>query len=591
MKKQKIVIKLFVVTSILLLILLVAQFIFQTFYFEEFYTLVKEQSLIKDMEALSSKIVNGSEDKSNQELLKYGREKGVAVGVVNIYGRPLYGFGREAEYPFVEVTDKYESVFRVYLNRFVESKEFLEHLKGAKEIKVSGQITKSEYYEIYPISIQIDDRVYTINNGSFPPHMGKLLTDKLGILGVVEVVGDIVDIYASSSEYGIEYRESRLLSEVSKLIETDSSIYNLFESKSHYIYESLDTFTGINNMIGILPMEIQETPTLLVTMVSLQPVEEAVEVMERYFVIIFTIIFIVSLACVYIYAKQITKPLLQLNEVTKKLSNLDFSDTPIISRDDEIGNLADNIYEMSNKLQRTLDRLKEDLALRNKLDEERKRFIADVSHELKTPLTILKGTCEGLVDGVYDKSREEYYKMMLEEVNEMGQMVQDLLQLSRIENEEILKLEPFDLSEIIYKVHSHLKPLVREKNLKVRFEMDEVFVYADEKKIETVIRNIYNNAIFYTPVGQKVDIKVLECEDKVKMSIENYGVYIEEHQLDKIWDAFYRIDQSRNKELGGSGLGLYIVKQILEKHDCSFGIHNTEKGVQVWIELVKCREQ
>lgn len=585
MKKQKLFVKLFMVTSILLLILLVAQFIFQTFYFEKFYILTKEQALIKDMRMLKERVESTPDSQMDTQLFKYAREKGVAAGIVNLYGRPIYGFDADSQYPFVDISDRYEQSYRVYLNHFTSSSEFVEDLKKAKEITVWGQIIKSKYYEIYPVYIQLDGVIYTRDKKDSMGYIGKLFKDKLSILRTVEVEGKINYIYTPQKEYGIEYREARLLNEVMRILDSDVGVYDMFEDGTHRIYEKMDNITGVNNMIGLLPISTSEMPMLLVTMVSLQSVEEAAGVMNQYFVIMFCMIFMISLIAVYIYAKWVTKPLIHLNDVTRKLSQLDFSDICMVGRNDEIGSLADNINQMSHKLQMTLGQLKEDLELRNKLDEERKRFIADVSHELKTPLTVIKGTCEGLVDGVYDTNQKEYYITMLEEINDMGQMVQDLLEIAKVENEEILKTTIFDLSEILYKVHSHLKPLIKEKELKVKLEVEEAFVQADEKKIETVIRNLYNNAIFYTPKGMVIDIGVQIKADRVRLSIENYGVSIEAHELEKIWDAFYRVDQSRNKELGGSGLGLYIVKQILEKHESTFGIENSESGVKAWFEI------
>lgn len=585
MKKQKLFVKLFIVTSILLLILLAAQFVFQTFYFEKFYIFTKEQALIKDMRMLKDKVKNLPEGQVETEFFKYAREKGVTAGVVNLYGRPIYGFDAETQYPFVDISDQYGQAYRVYLNHFMESGEFVDRLEQAEDIRVWGQIIKSKYYEIYPMYIQLDGVIYTREKKDSMGQIGKLFKDKLSILKSVEIHGKINYIYTPQSEYGIEYREARLLNEIINILDSDISIYDMFENETQRIFEKVDNITGVNNMIGLLPITVSEMPMLLVTMASLQSVEEAAGVMNQYFIIMFIMIFMISLIAVYIYAKWVTKPLVHLNDVTQKLSQLDFSDECIVKRNDEIGSLADNINQMSDRLQITLEQLKEDLELRNKLDEERKRFIADVSHELKTPLTVIKGTCEGLVDGVYDNKQKEYYVTMLEEINDMGQMIQDLLEISQVENEEILKITVFDLSEILYKVHSHLKPLAKEKDLKIKFDVEEAFVQADEKRIETVIRNLYNNAIFYTPKGGEINIGIQMRENKIRLNIENLGVSIEEHELEKIWDAFYRVDQSRNKELGGSGLGLYIVKQILEKHGSTFGIENSESGVNAWFEI------
>ncbi|MGL6175068.1 MAG: hypothetical protein ACRC1P_10735, partial [Cellulosilyticaceae bacterium] len=209
MKKQKLFVKLFMVTSVLLLILLVAQFIFQTFYFEKFYILTKEQALIKDMKILKERVESASDSQMETQLFKYAREKGVAAGIVNLYGRPIYGFDADSQYPFVDISDRYEQSYRVYLNHFTSSAEFVEDLKKAKEITVWGQIIKSKYYEIYPVYIQLDGVIYTRDKKDSMGYIGKLFKDKLSILRTVEVEGKINYTYTPQNEYGIEYREAR----------------------------------------------------------------------------------------------------------------------------------------------------------------------------------------------------------------------------------------------------------------------------------------------------------------------------------------------------------------------------------------------
>ena len=240
---------------------------------------------------------------------------------------------------------------------------------------------------------------------------------------------------------------------------------------------------------------------------------------------------------------------------------------------------------MSERLKANLETMQKDINLKNQLEEQRKQLIANVSHELKTPLTIMKGTCCGIKDGMYDVLDETHMEGMLGQIDQMSDLVQELLSVSRLENEVQLEEEVFVLSDVILKVHRHLKPLIREKNLKINLDLEEYMVQGDRKKIETVIRNLYNNAIFYTPEKESIDIQIAKEEGQIRCTITNHGVSIPTEVQEQLWEPFYRIDQSRNKALGGSGLGLYMVQQILQKHESKFGVSSKENEVIFWFQL------
>ncbi|GAA0179975.1 hypothetical protein SH2C18_27510 [Clostridium sediminicola] len=254
---------------------------------------------------------------------------------------------------------------------------------------------------------------------------------------------------------------------------------------------------------------------------------------------------------------------------------------------------------MSNKLQKTLDevkksneKLKQDIILREEMDQFRKRFIADASHELKTPLTVMKGICEGVRDGIYDGNDNENFKNILNEINDMSKLVHDLLESSKLESCNVeSKTRIFQLSDVVLKTHSKLKHLIEDKKLKVLLELYEDFVLADEDKIERVISNLYCNAVQYTPEEGEINICMKKEEDKCFLIIENSPAKIPKKDLGKIWEPFYRVEKSRNKTLGGSGLGLNMAKTIFESHDSEYGIENTSTGVRVYFCLKRIEEE
>lgn len=607
MKRYKIATKLFVLTSLALFALLSIQLLFQTLYLEKFYTSSKKMSITRDLEALSSKLKNMKTSSIDKELFLYSQESGTATGVVNLYASPLYGFDRET--PYIEVKEEEGEIYKVYVGEFLGSEEFKELLQLGENIRLVGNQIRGEHNDFYPNEITIDKQSFSpmlnIAQKAYPiTSMVKvvqqpmrmsisqkaesvMLIENITPVKVVEVEGTITEVYIPGEEiFGNAYKESKLLEQIRLFIADVSTKSKELELGKPIVYENVDTFVGMKDIVGIVPMKLDEELVFLTSMTSLQQVEEAVDIMNKYIFLIFLVAIGIAIMLAYWYATKITKPLVDMRNITTDITNLDFSKQCSLESQDEIGELAQNINMMSTKLKATLEKLQEDMNLKERLDSQRKQFIVDVSHELKTPITVLKATCEGFIEDIYDVKDKVYFYNMLSQVDAMSELVGELLAVARLENESSLKLEVFDLSGSILKMHRQLKYLVAEKGIQIEMNLEESFVQGDRLKIETVIRNIYNNAIFYTAHGGRIKIVIKQEGDRWICSIANSGAKIPEEELEKIWEAFYRIDQSRNKALGGTGLGLYIVKQILNKHNSCYGMENTEQGVRVWFDLL-----
>lgn len=558
--------------------------------------------------ALQQEIYKTTQEDIEKIFWEFSDTNEAAVGVVNLYGIPIHGFSSIDRQPFIEVEVAGGEVYKIYLRTFDNQPHLIEALKKGEEVTVTGYVLNRDKIQIYPKSIRIDDQVFNIkidkilkrNNVDLHKELPELkislqewqgevgsLVNREHLSQEVTIAGRVKDIYIPEEKlYGMAYREERLLREVSGITHTMPEVYDIFKARRPMVYESTDYFTGVNNLMCILPIAMTGEPMLLVSMISLQQVEETIDTINYYFAILFLIAMGISILVAYIYSKRITRPLLHLNQVAESLAELDFSRTCRVETEDEIGNLANNINTMAYKLKDTLDTLKKDIAYKEKMERERKQLMGDISHELKTPLTVIKGISEGLMDGVYHG--EDYYKIILKETNDMAEMVYEILELSRLDKEEMLKIEPLDLSEVLYKVHSILKELVRNRQYTVQFDIDEdVIVLADEKKIERVIRNFYTNAIKHSKEKAQIDIHIKKRTQQIIFSVENTGAKIPKEHIDKVWDAFYRIETSRNKESGGTGLGLYIASQILKKHGALYGVENTAHGVKVWFVLEK----
>ena len=612
MKKDKIANKLFFLIGMSLVILLSLQMIFQSLYLDKYYLHTKKERISKKLVKISKEISEIPLEEINKNLLKFSEEIGGATGIIDLYGITLYGFNTQRS--FMEVKTKEGSVYKVYLEGFLAQGEVIPYLKEKAKVKVTGiEGMSGGVTEFYPseIEIKVGEESYTIKAlesivgvnqmdssirvpqqalvtlNTKEVHMpSSTLASTIAVAEPITVEGVIGTLYIpGESTYGNAYRESALIQETNDFIYEQIVNNQSLMAYEPIIYEKLDTYIGVNNIIGMIPTFLKDRPVLLTSMVSLQGIEEATGIMNQYVLISFIIVLLIALIGAYWYSKKLTKPLIELRNVTTAIARLDFSKYCEVRSEDEIGELASNINQMSHKLEESLNTLKKDIELKDHLEAQRKQLIADVSHELKTPLTVMKGICSGLIDGIYSGQDTKNFEAMLGQVNQMSDLVQELLEVSRLEAEVSLDQEVFMLSDTVFKVHKSFKTLVREKELRLILNLEEYFVLGDRKKIECVIRNLYNNAIFYTPCGESIEIVIEKIGSRVCFRIMNKGVSIPLELQEKIWEPFYRIDQSRNKKLGGSGLGLYMVKCILEKHCSSYGMMSDSNSVTFWFDL------
>ncbi|EEK87085.1 hypothetical protein bcere0011_45480 [Bacillus cereus m1550] len=328
--------------------------------------------------------------------------------------------------------------------------------------------------------------------------------------------------------------------------------------------------------------------TYIYAMASLQPVDEAVQMVQDYYIYIIAFVVVLIFLASFYYSKQIAKPLLKINDTTKKIAQLDFTEKIPITSKDEIGDLSKNINVLSNKLHSHIGQLEEDIEKERKLEKTRKEFISGVSHELKTPLSIMKSCISILKDGVAEHKKEYYFQAMEREVDKMDTLILDMLELAKFESGTYkMKKDSFYIDTVIEDICEHLSVEIEKKELRVHKNICSFEVIANQGRIEQVIVNFITNAIRYTPNKEDIIISTIDEKDRIKVCIENKGTHIEEEQLDKIWDRFYRVDTARQRSQGGTGLGLAISKNILELHDTEYGAGNTEDGVLFYFYLPK----
>ncbi|MGL4772424.1 MAG: ATP-binding protein [Clostridium sp.] len=308
-------------------------------------------------------------------------------------------------------------------------------------------------------------------------------------------------------------------------------------------------------------------------MANFKPIDEATKAILLFspFMIVITLVLAFILA--KIYTKFFSKPVLDINESAKKISKLDFSNKLVVSGEDEISELCKNINYMSECLEKNIKgleeanrKLKSDIEKEREIERQRREFIATISHELKSPLTIIGGQIEGMMLNIGKfKDRDSYLKECHLVIESMKILVNEILSLSKLEEDNFkLTLSELSLTELMEECVCENQFFALDKELKVNMELrDDVWIIGDRALLKRAFNNIIGNAFKYTPNGNVVNIVLTDSS----IFIENNGTSISEEDLNNIFKAFYRVDKSRNRKTGGSGLGLYIVKSILDRHE------------------------
>ena len=378
---------------------------------------------------------------------------------------------------------------------------------------------------------------------------------------------------------------------------------NLLYSDENLIIRKIDDAN--NNLNYILLSGKLENDYNLYIRIPIAPIEESVRISNNTLIIIGILTLIISAFVASFISRKFTEPILQLNDITKKMANLNFEQKYRISdSEDEINELGKSINTMSDKLESTIKQLRKtnselekDIEEKSKIDEMRKQFISDVSHELKTPIALIQGYAEGLIENVNtdDESRKFYAEVILDESNKMDLLVKQLLQLSKIEYGKLeFNNKRFDLGELIREVIRKCNVILEENKIEVIFNSkDPIYVYADDFYIEQIVTNYFTNAIKNAKeVNGKKQIKftIKEQEDKVRVTVFNTGDNIPEEELNRIWVRFYKVDNSRNRENSGSGIGLSIVKAIQNNYQNKYGVKNKENGVEFYFDVDKNME-
>ena len=301
-----------------------------------------------------------------------------------------------------------------------------------------------------------------------------------------------------------------------------------------------------------------------------------------------------------LFSATMPKPIMELAELSQRMANLDFNAKYTSGGENEIGILGGNFNLMSKRLEETITELKrannqlqKDIEQKEKIEDMRNEFLGNVSHELKTPIALIQGYAEGLKEGINDdpESTEFYCDVIIDEAGKMNRMVKNLLTLNQLEfGTDEVEFERFDIVKLVKGVIASCDILIQQVNANVDFIADETaYVWADEFKTEQVVRNYLTNAIHHVGNEKRIEVKIVSMDGKVCVSVFNSGKPIPEEDVPKLWDKFYKVDKAHTREYGGNGIGLSIVKAIMESFHQGYGVKNYDNGVEFWFELdAKC---
>ncbi len=412
------------------------------------------------------------------------------------------------------------------------------------------------------------------------------------VLSEIEKMQNVsIDLYDESDNFLYEGKTSYLsgnkINIISRKTNDDGSYFNVVcaeGSTTQYILYGKSLENGYHIEISTEVNPIQENASLATTVTTA--------------ITIFALI--LALVFIYDYSRRFTKPLIQMNDVMKRIASLDFSVKTDIDRKDEIGTLANNINTVSDSLDAALSQLREknaqlqaDIEKERQLERMRQDFVSSASHELKTPIAIIRGYAEGLKMNMADENdgTKEYCDIIMKEADKMNDLVINMLEQSLYSTgTKPPEKTEFDVKDYIEEFLKSATPIFKEKGITVNYKTESQVVFGDKKQMTTVLSNIVLNACSHASGEKRIEISAHDAGDFIRIEVFNTGSSIADKDKDSIFTSFYRADKAHCRKEGRFGLGLSIVKSIVTNHGCDCGFKNEENGVTFWYTVEKSKQ-
>ncbi len=419
-------------------------------------------------------------------------------------------------------------------------------------------------------------------------------------------------------DYGLVLRTSAadlnaLQEELDDIVRGVSQADTMQEGMDYVIFSMQDERVDAGYLVLVGTLPAGET---ILMRTALESIRESAALSNRMLLIVGLTMIVISSLLGWILARRITRPIQQLTDISQQMVGLDFeakyvpgawrrhadarpartSQGEEVAPGNEIDLLGARMNQLSETLEQTISELKSanaeltrDIETKTQIDEMRQEFLSNVSHELKTPIALVQGYAEGLEAGINEddpESRAFYCDVIIDEAAKMNRMVQQLLALTQLESGgEQVVMERFDITEMIRGVVSASSILMEKEGITLDMDgLDSQYIWGDTFGVEEVITNYVSNAIHHCAGEKKIRIFYTKRDGLLRVSVYNTGEPIPEEDIDQIWDKFYKVDKARTREYGGSGIGLSIVKAVMDAHGQRYGAENHPDGVEFWAE-------
>ncbi|GLX70587.1 sensor histidine kinase [Paenibacillus glycanilyticus] len=567
----------FVVTSVLILFIFALVMLAEGLFFDKFYRMSRVSGLESAMNRFSEQYPQAATDERQLARLlgSFMNEHDTSIAILN------KSFDRANINPyFVDMQSSGKTIHIPIPNEGMPVDILPREIAMGDGLIVDGIYMDEKDTVLHPIAFR------------------NLATDAPLEDGLVRVEGNVTDFMLPEQRSFNPLYQDALVAEALREW-TDANTADWREgSPVQHKWEWKDPWSGVQYavLVSLLAGDGEQEHYLFV-MASLQPVGEAVAILKQYVIYLAPVILVLVLALSLLYSRIVSRPLVTLSRSAARLAKLDFNEQPEIRSKDEFGDLSRSMRTLSRNLDTALrelqhanEQLQEDMREKERSEQLRKELVANISHELKTPLGIVKGFAEGLQDGVAEEKKERYLSLIVTETDRMNALIMDMLELSKFEVKAIkLQRKPFSLPALLQEAANSFMQQLENKQLQIAMDQDgeeELEVFADRRRIEQVALNLLSNAIRHATEGSVIRIQIKRSEaDAIWVGVENEGSPIADDELSRIWEQFYRTERARDRKSGGTGLGLAIVKHILELHGSQYGAANIDTGVQFYFTL------
>lgn len=452
-------------------------------------------------------------------------------------------------------------------------------------IKV-GQIVTVEYYPLYGTDYFIGYEISVQSNVYYSELSWKLEDDEDSQL-IEELSGEVTKLKGHNRSNGtLGYQAIRMLEEVYHIlneIRTNGSLY--LEKSDSDIYRFVDEDSGLHYVVMVEVIKEKGTvgqDVLAITLFEIAELSRAFSIISQYYYYLYSVQILLIIGLAFLFSKWFTKPLLALNENAKAISKEDFSKRTVINTNDELEELSNNMNMIAENLANSMANLENYAKDKEKSEDRMRQLLMDMSHEFKTPLGIMSGFIEIVNDGVNEKSADYYLENIAIELEGLDELVRNTLELTRLESDvSVLSKEEVDFKKLIELSIEKFKQQLCEKSLKLEMNLSYYMVMVDVHKMLRVLNNLISNAVKYSPIGGKIIITMDIESEGCKVVVANTNEAFTDEEMLNMFDRYYRGDASRNSRAGGHGLGLSIVKNILEQHEFTYSVDYNQQQVRV----------